>query len=240
MTTQEEPYLRAVQATLLERLRGLLGTSYDDPILQIKHVIGSVYGQNSCYGLFIYGDKERSTPTERDVPYTFVVRIGHDHCRSDHYLYGKVEMEHCVDNKWLIHSVTVKYRPVPEKYKTCDAIYGENCSNVRRAFDKIHRQILSARGIVDTLDYDGTITRTLEFLTSEISSIWAFVKWHEPWTPLDEFISPALASILGYEHYKKFQFKEGEHGELVIEFYHKGELILAHKIHLSESLEDLL
>lgn len=236
---QEKSYLRAVQATLLKELRRLLGVSYDDPIQRIVHVLGSVYAQNSCYGLFIYGGKERSTPTEQDVPYTFVVRIGHDHCRSDHYLYGKVEMEHC-DDKWLIHSVTVKCRPVSEKYKTCDALYGENISNVRRAFDKIHHQIRSARGIVDTLDYDGSIMHTLEFLTSEISSIWAFTKWHVPGMPLDVFISTNLASILEYEHYKKVQFKEGEHGELVIEFYYKKEVILTHKIYLSDALEDLL
>ena len=236
---QEEQYLRAVQAALLKGLRGLLGTSYDDPIIRIKYVIDSVYEQNLCCGLFIYGDKERSTPTEQDVLYTFVVRIGHDHCKSAHYLYGKVEMERCA-GKWLIHSVTVSYRPVPEKYMTCDAIYGTNFSNIRYAFDKVHLQIRSARGLVDTLDYDGTISRTLEFLTSEISSIWDFTKWHEPWTTRESFINSGLVSILGYEHYKKVRFKEGEHGELVIEFYYKGERILVHKIHLSESLEDLL
>lgn len=235
---QEERYLRAVQAVLLKELRGLLGVSYDDPIQRIVHVLGSIYGQNSCHGLFIYGGKERSTSTEQDVPYTFVVRIGHDHCRSDHYLYGKVEMEHCNDT-WLIHSVTVKYKPVPEKYKTCDALYGENISNVRRAFDKIHRMIRSAKGISDTFEY-GTIPRTLEFLTSEISSIWAFTKWHVPGMPLDVFISTNLASILEYERYKKIQFKEGEDGELIVEFYYKGELILTHKIYLSDALEDLL
>lgn len=236
---QEEQFLRGIQTTILKELRGFLGTHSDDPLLRITHVLGSIYAQYSGYGLFIYGGKERSTSTEQDVPYTFLVRIGHDHCRSDHYLYGKVEMEHC-DDKWLIHSVTVKYRPVPEKYKTCDALYGESNTSVRRAFDKLHRMIRSARGFANTLDYDGTITRTLEFLTSEISSIWAFTKWHVPGIPLDVFISSNLASILEYEHYKKVQFKEGEHGELVIEFYYKGELILAHKIHLSDTLEDLL
>ena len=235
----EERYLRAVQATLLKELRGLLGVSYDDPIQRITHVLGSIYERYSSCGLFIYGGKERSTSTEQDTPYTFLVRIGHDHCRSDHYLYGKIEMGHC-DDKWLIHSVTVKYRPVPGKYKICDALYGESITGVRRAFDKIHRMIRSARGFANTLDYDGTITRTLEFLTSEISSIWAFTKWHVPGMPLDVFISTNLASILEYEHYKKVQFKEGKHGELVIEFYYKKEVILTHKIYLSESLDELL
>lgn len=238
MTTQEESYLRAVQATLLERLRGLLGTSYDDPILQIKHVIGSVYGQNSCYGLFIYGEKHPVPAQEQDTSYTFIVRIGHDHCRSDHYLYGKIMMEGC-DDKWLIHSVTVAYRPVPEKYNDLHEHF-EDITGVRRVVNDLHLQIRSARGILDTLNYDGSISRRLEFLTSKISSIWTFLKWHQPWTPLEEFIQSGLTILLGYERYKKVQFKAGEDGELIVELYYKGDLILAHKIYLSESLEDLL
>lgn len=176
MTTQEESYLRAVQATLLERLRGLLGTSYDDPILQIKHVLGSIYEQYSGYGLCIY-DGENLLPrhTEQGIMYAFLVRIGHGRCSSAHYLYGKVEMEHCADHKWLVHSVTVKCKPVPDAYKTGDEL-GNSISDARRAFDKLHLMIRSARGFVNTLDYDGTITRTLEFLDSKILHIWSFTK----------------------------------------------------------------
>lgn len=238
--TQDEQFLRAIQATILKELREFLGTSSDDPLLRIKHVLGSIYEQYSGYGLCIY-DGENLLPrhTEQGTMYAFLVRIGHGHCSSAHYLYGKVEMEHCVDHKWLIHSVTVKCKPVPDAYRTGDEL-GNSISDARRAFDKLHLMIRSARGFVNTLDYDGTITRTLEFLDSKILHIWSFTKWHEPWMPLKAFISSGLTSYLEYERYTKVQFKEGKDGELIVEFYYKGELILAHKIHLSESLEDLL
>lgn len=238
--TQEEQFLRAIQATILKELRGYLGTHSEDPLLKITHVLGSIYEQYSGYGLCIYDGKNLlPRHTEQGIMYAFLVRIGHGHCSSAHYLYGKVEMEHCADDKWLIHSVTVKCKPVPDVYRTSDEL-ARSISDARRAFDKLHLMIRSVRGFVNTLDYDGTITRTLEFLDSKILHIWSFTKWHEPWIPRDVFISSGLTSYLEYERYKKVQFKEGEDGELIVEFYYKGELILAHKIHLSESLEDLL
>lgn len=238
--TQDEQFLRAIQATILKELREFLGTSSDDPLLRIKHVLSSIYEQYSGYGLCIYDGKNLlPRHTEQGTMYAFLVRIGHGHCRSAHYLYGKVEMEHCVDDKWLIHSVTVKCKPVPAVYRTSGAL-ARSISDVRRAIDKLHLMIRSARGFVNTLDYDGTITRTLEFLDSKILHIWSFTKWHEPWMPLEAFISSGLTSCLEYERYTKVQFKEGKDGELIVEFYYKRELILAHKIHLSESLEDLL
>lgn len=93
--TQDEQFLRAIQETILKELREFLGTSSDDPLLKIKHVLGSIYEQYSGYGLCIY-DGENLLPrhTEQGTMYAFLVRIGHGHCSSAHYLYGKVEMEH--------------------------------------------------------------------------------------------------------------------------------------------------
>lgn len=165
MTTQEESYLRAVQATLLERLRGLLGTSYDDPILQIKHVIGSVYGQNSCYGLFIYGEKHPVPAQEQDTSYTFIVRIGHDHCRSDHYLYIRVDME-LFNGSWLIHAVAVTCRRIPGDYRSNDTLC-EDIHDVKLTIGQIQRGI---RGTSQC------ICDKMEFLGATIFNIWCIMK----------------------------------------------------------------
>lgn len=236
--TQEEQYFREIQTTLLKELSVLLGTSYEDPIQKITQVLGVVHGQNSGYGLVIYGGKYPLPPQEQEASYTFIVRIGYVQCKSDHYLYGKVNMER-YDDKWLIHSVTVACRPVPEKYSDLHEHF-EDITGVRRVVNDLYLQIRSARGYVDALNYDGSISRRLEFLTSKISSIWTFLKWHQPWTPLEEFIQSGLTTLLGYERYKKVQFKAGEDGELIVEFYFKGNLILTHKIYLSDALDDLL
>lgn len=47
--TQDEQFLRAIQATILKELREFLGTSSDDPLLRIKHVLGSIYDVNERY-----------------------------------------------------------------------------------------------------------------------------------------------------------------------------------------------
>lgn len=170
--TQEEQFLRGIQTTLLKELRGFLGTSSDDPLLRITHVLGSIHEQYSGYGLYIYDGKNLlPRHTEQGTMYAFLVRIGHGHCSSAHYLYGKVEMEHCVD-KWLIHSVTVKCKPVPDAYRTGDEL-GKSISDARRAFDKLHLMIRSARGFVNTLDYDGY--RTIYF-RSEKNKL--FIEYH--------------------------------------------------------------
>lgn len=229
MTTQEESYLRAVQATLLERLRGLLGTSYDDPILQIKHVIGSVYGQNSCYGLFIYGEKHPVPAQEQDTSYTFIVRIGHDHCRSDHYLYIRVDME-LFNGSWLIHAVAVTCRRIPGDYRSNDTLC-EDIHDVKLTIGQIQRGI---RGTSQC------ICDKMEFLGATIFNIWCIMKWQHPELDRTTFVRRTLPALLDYERCRTVQFKEGRGCEMLINFYYKDELMTTKHLVLYSAFDEIL
>lgn len=229
MTTQEESYLRAVQATLLERLRGLLGTSYDDPILQIKHVIGSVYGQNSCYGLFIYGEKHPVPAQEQDTSYTFIVRIGHDHCRSDHYLYIRVDME-LFNGSWLIHAVAVTCRRIPGDYRSNDTLC-EDIHDVKLTIGQIQRGI---RGTSQC------ICDKMEFLGATVFNIWCIMKWQHPELDRTTFVRRTLPALLDYERCRTVQFKEGRGCEMLINFYYKDELMTTKHLVLYSAFDEIL
>lgn len=241
MLSQEhslEVLLRA-QTELIREFREIFGQRYTYPNQVVHQIINRIHRSYMQYELRVYSDPGNQPAHQGDgVGFTYVLRMDPSQPNCHHYLYLHVGVEYDNVGSWVINTVSVQCRKIPDDFAEDDQLK-EDIADAQHLVRQIHRCMGAEEG--DFLEYEPgrKIDHCLTVLRATIVNIWTILKWREPSLERSWFIRYGLASVLHFERYRMIRFRE-EDGNLMIDFYYKKELLITQSIRLPIAFDELL